>query len=255
MGKIYDNETVSVIIPVFNVEKYIAATIQSVLEQTYHDTEIILIDDCSKDRSREVIESLAKNHSNIVYHRQAVNQGAAVARNTGLELAKGRYVAFLDSDDLWVREKLQKQMALLAEKNAAFVFSAIEMMDENGAVKKKKRRIKTEVTYRYLLKNTVIPTSSVMIDRNIVSDFKMPLMRSGQDYATWLMILRDGIVAYGIDEALVKYRVGANSLSSNKLKSIQQVWQIQVRQEKINPVYAAYNTCWFILHALKKYLI
>lgn len=255
MEKKYDNKIVSVIIPVYNSETYIADTIQSVLDQTYSNIEIVVIDDCSKDNSRKIVEGLCEVHPNIVYHCQKKNQGVAVARNTGLKIAKGRYVAFLDSDDIWKKEKLEKQLKLMRKKRAGFVFSAIEMMDENGNDRKKKRKIKTRVTYKYLLKNTVIPTSSVVIDRTIVKDFKMPLMRSGQDYATWLMILRDGVVAYGVDEALVRYRVGSNSLSSNKFKSIKQVWGIQVHQEKINPVFATYNTGWFILHALKKYLI
>ncbi len=255
MEKKYDNQMVSVIIPVYNSEKYIKETIASVLEQTYKQVEIIVIDDYSSDNSRRILSDLVQAYSNIIYHRQKENQGVAVARNTGLELAKGRYVAFLDSDDIWKKDKLEKQLSLMREKQAGFVFSAIEMMDENGNERKKKRKIKTEVDYKYLLKNTVIPTSTVIIDRNIVENFKMPHMRSGQDYATWLMILRNGTIAYGVDEALVKYRVGSSSLSSNKFKSIKQVWGIQVYQEKINPIFAAYNTGWFIAHALKKYLV
>lgn len=255
MRKNYDNQVVSVIIPVYNGERYIADTIRSVLEQTYKEIEIVVIDDCSKDNSKKIVEDLCMVHSNIIYCHQEENQGVAVARNIGLEIAKGRFVAFLDSDDIWKADKLEKQMRVMQEKQAGFVFAAIEMMDEDGNERKKKRKIKTEVNYKYLLKNTVIPTSTVVIDRNVVRDFKMPLMRSGQDYATWLMILRDGIVAYGLDEALVKYRVGSNSLSSNKFKSIKQVWGIQVHQEKVNPIIATYNTGWFILHALKKYLV
>lgn len=254
MKQEYDNNLVSVIIPVYNAQRYIEETLMSVLKQTYKDVEIVVIDDCSKDKSGEIVKALFEKNSNIVYHCMEQNGGVAVARNKGLELATGRYIAFLDSDDLWQDNKLEKQIAYMKEHDKGFVFSAIEMMDENGNERKKKRKIKTKVSYKVLLKNTVIPTSTVVIDRNKVADFKMPLMRSGQDYATWLMILRTGIVAYGLDEALVKYRVGSNSLSSNKFKSIKQVWGIQVHQEKINPIYATYNTGWFILHALKKYL-
>lgn len=251
----YENEMVSVIIPVYNAEKYIQTTIESVINQTYSDFEVIIVDDCSKDASGKIIQKLCEKHKQIHYHLQEKNQGVAVARNTGLDLAKGRYIAFLDSDDIWKQDKLKKQLDLMKNKNAAFVYSAIEMMDEQGDIKKEKRKIKEEVSYRYLLKNTVISTSSVLIDRNMVKEFKMPLMRSGQDYATWLMILRDGWIAYACDEALVRYRVSSNSLSSNKLKSIKQVWGIQVRQEKINPVYATLNTACFVWNALKKYLM
>lgn len=254
MKHIYVNEKVSVIIPVYNSERYIKNTLESVLNQTYQDFEIIIIDDCSNDKSKEIIQKIAESDSRLLYHLQERNCGVAVARNTALDLSAGRYIAFLDSDDEWKKNKLEKQLKLMQEKEAGFVFSAIEMMDETGQKRKEKRKITTEVTYNYLLKNTIIPTSSVLIDRNIIDNFKMPLMRSGQDYAAWLLILRRGIKAYGIDEALVKYRVGKNSLSSNKLKSIKQVWGIQVHQEGLNPIYASYNTFWFILHALVKYL-
>lgn len=255
MKEKYSNEKVSVIIPVYNAEKYITATISSVLAQTYKDLEIIVIDDCSTDASKECIEKLCEQHSNIIYHLQEKNAGVAVARNKGLDIATGRYIAFLDSDDEWKKEKLEKQMELIERQKAAFVFSAIEMVNEKGCLIRTKRKVKKKVSYQYLLKNTAIPTSSVVIDRNRVLDFRMPLMRSGQDYAAWLTILRTGITAYGINEALVRYRVTSGSLSSNKLKSIKQVWKIQVNQEKIPFITASYNTCWFIWNALKKYLI
>lgn len=254
MKRKYQNKKVSIIIPVYNSEQYIKNTLESVLNQTYQDFEIIVIDDCSNDSSKEIINKMTERDSRLIYRLQERNCGVAVARNTALDLSTGRYIAFLDSDDEWKKNKLEKQLRLMEEKQAGFVFSAIEMMDETGQRRKEIRKIVTEVTYSYLLKNTVIPTSSVLIDRNIIDDFKMPLMRSGQDYAAWLRILRSGMKAYGINEALVKYRVGKNSLSSNKLKSVKQVWGIQVHQEGLNPIYASYNTCWFIYHALIKYL-
>ena len=192
--------------------------------------------------------------NNIVYYRQPTNQGAAVARNKALELAKGQYVAFLDSDDLWKSNKLEKQISFMKNNNISFCFSAIEMINEKDIVIKSKRNIKNEVNYSFLLKNTMIPTSSVVIDRNIVGDFQMPLIRGGQDYATWLMLLRNN-TAYGINEALVQYRIGHSSLSSNKLKSFEQVWNIQTRQEKINKIKAFINLFCFGFNALKKYFL
>lgn len=253
LGMTYKNETVSVIIPVYNAEKYIANTIESVLNQTYKDIEIVIVDDCSNDNSKTIIEAYAKLNSNIIYHLQKENGGAAVSRNTALSIASGRYVAFLDSDDLWFPDKTKKQMDLIKENSAAMCFTAIEMINENGEMIKGKRNIKNKINYNFLLKNTMIATSSVLIDREVVGNFQMPLIRSGQDYATWLKLMRDGLEAYGIDEVLVKYRVGRNSLSSNKLKSIKQVWSIQVNSEKINCFRATYNTFGFILNAIKKY--
>lgn len=250
----YTDGLLSIIIPVYNAEKYIGTTLNSIYEQTYKNFEIILVDDCSSDNSAGIIKEEMNRHPEIVYHLQEKNMGAAVARNTALTIAKGRYVAFLDSDDIWKPEKTEKQLRLLEEKDGAFSFTAIEMIDDNGAIVKKKRKVKEKVTYKFLLHNTMIPTSSVIIDRNKTGDFTMPLRRSGQDYATWLQLLRDGTIAYGINEALVQYRVGHKSLSSNKFKSIKQVWEIQTRDEHINKFSAFFNVICFGFNALKKYL-
>ncbi|MBE5747094.1 MAG: glycosyltransferase family 2 protein [Clostridiales bacterium] len=254
MEREYLQDTVSVIIPVYNAGKFLDRTLNSIFAQTYKNVEIVLVDDCSKDNSAEIIKKYQETHPEIVYHLQETNQGAAVARNTALELAKGRYVAFLDSDDMWYPDKLEKQLALMKEKDAAFCFAAIEMVNNDDEVVKKKRKVKEKINYRFLLHNTMIATSSVVVDREKKGDFRMPLRRGGQDYATWLMLMRDGTVAYGINEALVKYRVGNKSLSSNKFKSIKQVWQIQTQNEKICKFKAFFHVIGFTWNALIKYL-
>lgn len=255
MEKEYRQGLVSVIIPVYNSGRVIESTLKSVFAQTYKDIEIVLVDDCSTDNSREVIEKLQNEHHEIIYYRQQTNQGAGAARNKALELANGQYVAFLDADDLWKPEKIQKQINLLHEKKGSFSFTAIEMIDCEGKIVKKKRKVKEQIDYKFLLKNTMIATSTVVVDRNIHGDFRMPLRRGGQDYATWLMLLRNEIFAYGIDEALEQYRVGdSNSLSAKKSKSIRQVWEIQTRDEGICKFKAALNLCCFIFNATKKYL-
>lgn len=252
----YNNNTVSVITPVYNCEDYIGETIESALSQTYKDIEIILVDDCSTDRSSDIIKEYKyKYPDKIRYHKLEKNMGVAVARNTALDIAKGRYVAFLDSDDLWYKEKIEKQLGLIRKKNAAICYAAIEMIDEESKLLKGKRSVKEKINYKFLLKNTMIATSSVIIDRNKTGNFQMPLLRSGQDYATWLKLMRDGRDAYGANDTLVKYRVRSNSLSSGKLKSVKQVWTIQTKQEGISMISAAYNVCCFSLNALKKYYV
>lgn len=251
----FKDKMVSVIIPVFNSEKYLKNTIKSALGQSYTNIEIIVVDDCSQDNSGEIVLRMQKRHSNIRYYRLEKNEGVASARNKALELAIGRYVAFLDSDDLWSKDKIERQLELMDKTNIGFCFTAIEMINEKGEIIRQKRKVPEKVNYSFLLRNTIIPTSSVLIDRDIVSDFRMPLLRSGQDYATWLNVLGKGITAYGINEAKVRYRVSNNSLSSNKFKSIKQVWSIQVVQEKIHPVIASCNTMFFIFNALKKYVV
>lgn len=245
---------VSVIIPTYNSEKYIEETLNSVLNQTYKDFEIIIIDDCSKDNTWKIIKEYEKKYNNIVCLKQEINKGVAEARNRGIDSAKGRYIAFLDSDDLWYKEKLEKQLNFMKEKKAFFSYTAIEMIDEKGKILKGKREVKEEIDYNFLLRNTMIATSSVIIDKLQYGEFQMPLRRSGQDYATWLQLLKKG-KAYGVNEVYVSYRVRSDSLSSNKLKSIRQVYDIQTQQEKINTIKSIYNCLFFLLNALKKYLI
>ena len=253
MNRQYVEGRVSVITPIYNAERYLEETLLSVFNQTYKDIEIVLVDDCSNDQSRKIIEKYKETHSEIVYFLQPRNMGAGAARNKALELASGQYVAFLDSDDLWLPEKTECQINLMKEKNSPFSYAAIEMIDEEGKVIRGKRSIREKCDYKYLQHNTIIATSSVVIDRTVLGDFRMPLRRGGQDYATWLKLLRTGIVAFGINEVLVKYRISSNSLSSNKLKSIKQIWEIQVYDEKISVFVVLFNELCFSINAIKKY--
>ena len=254
MERTYTEGLVSVITPIYNAEKYLADTLNSVFAQDYKDIEIVLVDDYSKDDSAKIISEFQKNHPEIVYFLQEKNMGAGAARNKALELARGQYVAFLDSDDIWMPDKIGRQIKLMKEKKSPFSYTAIEMMNEKGETTKGKRKLRESCDYKYLLHNTIIATSSVVVDRNVLGDFRMPLRRGGQDYATWLMLLRGGAVACGINEALVRYRVASGSLSSNKFKSIKQVWEIQTQDEKINKFKALFNIVCFTFNALKKYL-
>ncbi len=250
----YDSNLISVIVPVYNGEKYIRKTINSILAQKEVALEIIIVDDCSTDSTASTVSTYLNKHQNIMYQRLEKNSGVAVARNKALDLANGRYVAFCDSDDLWHEEKLKKQMEHIEKTGAKICFTAIDVIDENSKKIKSKRKIKPKINYKFLLKNTMIATSTVIVDRNHFGNFKMPLRRGGQDYATWLMLMRNGEMAYGVDEVLVSYRVRGDSLSANKFKSAKQVYNIQRVEEKIGCIRAFYNTCWFIFNALKKKL-
>ena len=252
---LYSNQTVSVIIPVYNVSKFIGRTIESVLMQSYTDVEIVLVDDCSTDDSACIIQKYVQKYSSVKYFKQEINQGAAVARNRALDLAIGRYVAFLDGDDLWCETKLQHQMSFMSKNNAAITCTALDTIDENEKPLGSIRSVKEKISYAFLLHNTMIATSTVIIDRNKTGNFHMPLRRGGQDYATWLMLMRNGTICYGLNEVLSHYRVLPNSLSSNKWKSIKQVWQIQTNDEKINKFFAAINVLFFILNAFKKHFL
>lgn len=255
MERTYVKDLVSVIMPIYNAEKYLAETLNSIFVQDYNNIEIVLVDDCSKDNSATMIDDFKRKYPEIVYYLQEKNMGAGAARNKALELARGQYVAFLDSDDIWMPNKISRQIKLMKGKNSPFSYTAIEMMDENSQTIKGKRSIKETCDYKYLLHNTIIATSSTVVDRTVLGDFRMSLRRGGQDYATWLMLLRGGAVACGINEALVRYRVASGSLSSNKFKSIKQVWEIQTQDEKINKVSAAFHVMCFSFNAFKKYFM
>lgn len=255
MARQYIKGKVSVIIPIYNAERYLSRTLESVFSQTYKNIEIILVDDCSKDNSVHIINDYKQQHSEIKYFLQPKNMGAGAARNKCLEIATGQYVAFLDSDDLWVPEKIQHQLSLMKKKESPMSYTAIEMIDENDEMIKKHRKLRTSCDYQYLLRNTIIATSSVVVDRNALGDFRMPLRRGGQDYATWLMLLRGGAVACGINKPLTRYRVNRHSLSSNKFKSIKQVWEIQTQDEKINKCLVILHVLCFVFNAFRKYFM
>jgi teichuronic acid biosynthesis glycosyltransferase TuaG len=255
VNKILKEETVSVIIPVYNSEEFINSTLDSVLNQTYKNIEVVIVDDCSTDNTEDIINEYLLKNRNIIYYKLENNSGAAIARNKAIELANGRYIAFIDSDDIWYPRKIEKQLEFMKEKNAAICYTAIEMIDEEDRILKGKRDVLNQVDYKFLLKNTMIATSSVVIDREVTGNFRMPLLRSGQDYATWLLLLRNGTIAFGINEALVKYRKRSNSLSSGRVKNIKKVFNIQRKYENINPIIAAYNSAFYALNAFKKHIL
>lgn len=246
---------VSIVTPVYNAEKVIERTIKSVLDQTYPNWEMILVDDCAKDNSASLIKKKALGDPRIKYYKLDQNSGAAVARNRGIREANGQYMAFLDADDFWLEDKLQRELELMRSKDCAFVYAATQMINENDEIIGDFTAVPEWTDYKHLLKRTVIATSTVLLDMNKVGDFSMPLRRSGQDYATWLMLLRRIDKAYGINEPLTLYRISPKSLSSNKFKSIEQVYGIQTKDEGLNPIYAGFNTLCFCLYAFKKHFM
>ncbi len=244
-------DLVSIVVPVYQAERFIAETIEAVQRQTYENWELLLVDDCSKDKSCDVIEKMTKQDERIRLIRQETNQGAAEARNCGVRHAQGRYLCFLDSDDLWEADKLSQELAFMQEKKASFVFTGYEFADENGCGLGKIVRVPEEITYAEALKNTTIFTSTVMIDRAQIKDedIFMPAIAS-EDTATWWHLLKTYGKAYGLDRNLVKYRRSGNTLSSNKLVAIRRIWQLYRKQERLNVVYSAYCMCFWALRAV-----
>ena len=245
---------VSIVTPVYNSEKFISETIDSIQNQTYKHWELILVDDCSSDNSYDIISKYIKYDKRIRYIKLEKNSGAAVSRNTGIKNAKGRFIAFLDSDDIWLPEKLEKQLKYMLDKKIGFTFTSYRYMKEDGTKTNKVAKAPYKINYNGLLKNTIIGCSTVVLDRQIVGDFLMPLVRKGQDTATWLMILRNQKYAYGMEEILVDYRLVGNSLSSNKIKALKRTWNIYRSVEKINVFKSTYVFCFYVFNAIKKRL-
>jgi len=243
---------ISVITPVYNAERYILETMDSVLNQTFTDFEYLLIDDFSPDNSAEIIKEYQKRDSRIKYIKLNENSGAAVARNTGIEHAQGRYVAFIDSDDKWYPTKLEKQLKYMEEENKAFTYTKFELINDDGSLKKEAAQIPEKFNYSALLKNTAIACSTVMLDTSIITDVKMPLVRKGQDTATWLKILRTHDYAYLVDETLNQYRSVEGSLSSNKIQALKRTWNTYRNIEKLPLPKACYYFTAYCFNAVKR---
>ncbi|MCR4776461.1 MAG: glycosyltransferase [Saccharofermentans sp.] len=229
-------DLVSIITPVYKCEKYIAETIKSVQSQTYSNWELLLVDDCTPDNSPEIIQEFAKSDSRIRYIRLKENSGAAVARNEGLEASNGRFIAYLDADDIWLPEKLERQISFMKENNVQFSCCDYEKIEDDGTPLNKVVHMPKTITYEQLLRNTIIQTVGVIVDLDTVDKklLVMPNIRRGQDSATWLQLLKNGVRFNGQNEVLAQYRRAPNSLSSNKFKAMQRTWKMYREVEKLS---------------------
>ncbi len=242
---------VSIIVPVYNAENYIEQTIKSVLAQSYENWELLLAENGSTDKSVEKIRQFDDPRIRLII--MDGNVGAANARNEGMRQATGTYVGYIDADDLWHADKLKKQIAFMEEKDAAFSFTGYEFGDENAVGTGKIVKVPDTLSYKQALSNTTIFTSTVMFDtRKIARDkLYMPNVKS-EDSALWFRILREGFIAYGLNENLVTYRRPANSLSSNKLEAMRRIWNLYRKQEKLNVFYSMYLFVGWAIRAVKR---
>jgi glycosyltransferase involved in cell wall biosynthesis len=214
---------VSIVTPAFQAAKFIGETIRSVQAQTYENWELLVVDDKSSDETCDIVTEFASSDDRIRLARQLTNQGPVEARDKALELSRGRYVAFLDSDDLWLPQKLQRQLQFMQSRNAAISFTRFRRMSEDGARLGRLIIIPRALNYRQLLKNTAMATSTVMIDREMTGPFRMTKIPC-DDYALWLEIVGRGFISFGLDEDLMRYRVVSSSFSRNKKKYAVKVW-------------------------------
>lgn len=245
---------VSIIIPVYNAENFIRETIDCVRGQSYQEWELLLIEDSSTDHTMDVMAAyleeiqdgrirLIKREANSLEDKRF---GAAKARNLGISLARGRYIAYLDADDRWREDKLERALAFLKEKSAGFVFSGYEFGDEEARGTGKVVHVPGELSYRQALANTTIFSSTVVMDTDKIekSLMEMPYIKS-EDTACWWKILRSGVTAYGLDENLVIYRRAGKTLSSNKLEAIRRIWNLYRQAEGLSvPESVRYFVFW-----------
>lgn len=230
-----NEEMVSIIVPVHNAENFIRDTIDCVRAQSYNNWELLLIEDGSTDHTMDVMEDYLgeiRDERIRVVKREILSPeeksfGAARARNLGISLAGGRYIAYLDADDRWVEGKLEKELAFLREKQAGFVFTGYEFGDEKAQGTGKVVHVPETINYKQALANTTIFTSTVMMDTEKIekSLMEMPYIKS-EDTASWWKILKTGVTAYGLDENLVIYRRAGKSLSSNKIEALRRIWNL-----------------------------
>lgn len=202
---------VSIIMPNYNGASFLDATIQSVVNQTYENWELIIVDDLSTDDSCQIVENIGD--SRILLYKLKENQGAAVARNTAIKMAKGQFIAFLDNDDLWSAEKLEKQITFMVQNNYAFTYTDYFYFTEteNSLVKCIKK-----VTYNDLLKNNYILTSSVIYNAEVLGKIYMENIRKRQDWSLFINLIKKSRVAVCLTEPLTFYRKHNNSLSAKK---------------------------------------
>lgn len=243
-------ELVSIITPTYNSAKYIKETIESVLNQTYSNWEMIIVDDDSKDNTQDVVEQIKDKR--IKYIKLSENSGAAIARNTAMKNASGKYMAFLDSDDIWKKDKLDKQLKFMKENNYNFTCTAYEKIDENGKSLNKIFSPKKRADYNRILLDCPVGNSTVMYNVDNLGKFEVPNIRKRNDDALWLQILKKEKFIYGMTDILMKYRVRSNSISSNKFSLIKYHWQLYRDIEHLSVIRSVFHICWWgmikILH-------
>lgn len=246
------SELVSIIMAAYNAEKTIETAIQSVISQTYTHWELIVINDCSKDRTIDIVNQYAEKDSRIHLLNNEKNQGVSLTRKRGLEESNGAWIAVLDSDDLWVSDKLEKQLLLAQKENAKLIFTGSDFIDQNGNPIDWTLHVPDILSYRKLLKQNVVSNSSVLVKKELYQKFYAVNDDMHEDFAIWLGITKAGHMAYGIDEPLLIYRIAKTSKSGNKLKAARMNWNTY-RYVGLNPLSSFYYMCWYTVKGVLKY--
>lgn len=236
---------VSVITPTYNCGKFIGESIESVQKQSYSKWEMIIVDDCSTDNTKEVVEKYQQLDSRIKYFCLNENSGAAIARTRAMEIASGQYIAFLDSDDLWMPNKLEKQIKFMRENNYLFTNTAYQHMSEDGVLLDKVLKVIPKTDYNRLLLDCPVGNSTVMYDVSKMGKFKVPNIRKRNDDALWLSMLKKEKYIYGLSDVLMKYRLRKDSISSNRWSLIKYNWQLYREVEQLSIFTSIWHIGWW----------
>ncbi len=247
--------TVSIITPAYNASKYLAETIYSVLNQTFADWEMIIVDDCSTDETYEIASDFSRNDTRIRVFKNNQNLGVAKTRNRGLNEATGDYIAFLDSDDLWVKNKLDVQLRFMMTNNVALSYSMYQNFNSVDKKYGKIIKVPKKMTARKIIGNTAIGCLTVMVNRKMVGEFHMPALKHTEDNCTWQEILSRGYTAYGIKQVLAFYRIGYMSMTSNKSKSARLQWETYRNYYKFSFIKSIYYFIKYAINAIIKHIL
>lgn len=242
---------VSIITPSYNSEKFIKETIESVLNQTYTNWELLIVDDCSTDDSPKIIKEYLKIDSRIKYLKNEKNKGPAIARNLGLDRAEGKYIAFLDSDDFWNKYKLELQVMFMEKNNLVITHSDYFFTDYLGTVI---RKVETsdEIDYKKLLKGNQFKTMTMMMKKSFIGNTKLPIIKH-EDYAFFLELLKKQEISKKVPNCLAMCRLREKSVSSNKIKSALWTWNIYRKYEKLSLIKSSYYFLNYVLNGILKY--
>lgn len=243
--------TVSIITPLFNCESFIGETIESVQRQTFTDWEMIIANDCSTDNSREVVKKYIKDDPRIILIESEKNGGTSVARNKGLNVAKGRYISFLDSDDWLHPDYLEKQLAFLKEKDAAIATASYMRVAKKTTTP---FIVPKESTFNTIIKGNGISCLTTLYDREKVGEERfLEEFRKCEDLVFWCTILKKVGVCYGNPEVLADYRIYEGSKSRQKIHLVKHQWKVYRKALHFNIFKAFYCLCRWAIYGLKKY--
>ncbi len=244
---------VSVIMPVYNASRFLKQSVESVLSQSYKDFEFIIVDDCSSDNSYEILCELEKTDDRITVYKNDCNKGVSYSRNFGVAKAKGDLVALIDSDDMWTKDKLKKQLDLFCTyPDTDLCFTGSGYIDTNNVMSDFVFRVPDKVEYKTLLKQNVVSCSSVVIKKEWLLKYPMANDSMHEDFAVWLSVLKSGGVARGIDEPLLTYRVDKSSKSGNKFKSMKMTYMVY-KYLGLNVFKRLYYMMTYIILGIKKH--